>query len=416
MNFSLILPLLVTLSGAFLLVKFRFFFIVHPIKTAKDFLVALHDRDARRSLFLALAGTLGVGNIFGVAAGIMIGGAGSLFWLFVSSVFAMVIKYAETLTVFDSRIERGGTSALLSKTFRSHGAILSSLYAFLMLLLSLLMGAGMQGVAVMDVAESGLSIAPIFSGLIFVILIMPCIIGTAKTTESITEILIPLTTIIYILMCFWTIIVNFAKISAVINNIIFSAFEFKSVAGGLSFVAVREGFARGILSNEAGAGTSAMAHCRSRSRDPHTAGLFAMAEVVFDSSVLCMLTGFVILLTVPDVSLYRTPMSLVCASFYSVFGRFSDVILPFIILSFAYATVICWYYYGRECVSLYFSVLKGIYPFLFIMFLLLSRFIRSDFLLYVIDVLLLFMCFMTLSAIARRTHVIAELYQIKKET
>ena len=92
MDVSFVLPILVTALGGYLLVKLRFFFIVHPVKTVRTFIRTLKSKENRRSLYLALAGTLGVGNIFGVAAGIMIGGPGSLFWLLVSSFFSMIIN------------------------------------------------------------------------------------------------------------------------------------------------------------------------------------------------------------------------------------------------------------------------------------------------------------------------------------
>lgn len=166
-------------------------------------------------------------------------------------------------------------------------------------------------------------------------------------------------------------------------------------------MALREGFARGILSNEAGVGTSAMAHSVSGNRSPHAAGLFAMCEVVFDSSVLCMLTGIAILVSVPDIASFSTPMALVSAAFYSCFGEISRLMLPIIILAFAYATMICWYFYGKECLALLFPRLQGIFPFLFVAFILTSRLIRSENLLYVIDILLLFMSFLTLCAIIK---------------
>ena len=409
MDFSLVLPILVTAVGLYLLIRLRCFFILHPIRTAREFVSALNNREARRSLFLALAGTLGVGNIFGVSAGIMIGGAGSLFWLFLSTFFAMVIKYAETLLVFDGGICRGGMSALLGKVFVRARRFLSPLYAALMLLLAFFMGSAMQSAALFDVAEQTLSLSPKVTAFILIILLTPCLVKGGNKIENITEIIIPMTTIIYILMCFAVIFCNLSRIGEVINSIFTSAFNFKSaVGGGVSFLAVKEGFARGILSNEAGVGTSAMAHSRSQGRTPHVAGLFAMCEVFFDSILLCMLTGFAILLSVPDISLFSTPMALVSAAFRFVLGGVSSLLLPLTIFAFAYATIICWYYYGRECASLYFPSVSKVYPFIFIAFVLFSGLIRSDFLLYVIDVLLLFMSVMTLSAIVKKVERIAD--------
>ena len=117
MNFSLILPLTVGLVGLILLIRLRLFFVLHPIKTTKEVLFAMREREVRESFFLALAGTIGVGNIFGVAAGLLIGGEGSLFWLFVSSFFAMIIKYAETLLVFSEKDQNCGMCGVILSSF-----------------------------------------------------------------------------------------------------------------------------------------------------------------------------------------------------------------------------------------------------------------------------------------------------------
>lgn len=410
MNFSILLVILVTVMGLFLLFRLRFFYVVHPIMTARELIAGLKSREVRRSFFLALAGTLGVGNIFGVAAGIMIGGPGSLFWLFISALFAMIIKYAETLLVFDSGAERGAMSSLIRKVFHNAGVGLSRVYALFTLMLALFMGSAMQTTALVDVAEKTFSIHPLVSIFVLLILFSPCLFGGERMIESITEIVIPMTTIIYIIMCFAVILLNFDRLGTAVYSILSSAFSFRSaLGGGISFIAVREGFSRGILSNEAGVGTSAMAHVRSKDRTPHSAGLFAMCEVVFDSLLLCMLTGIAILVSPLDISAFSTPMSLVSAAFSSALGQGFAMILPFIIFAFAYATLICWYHYGMDCVRISFPRLSAIYTPLFVLFTLLSPAIRSDFLLYVIDFILLAMSFITLSCIAKRSRRIADI-------
>ena len=409
MDFSLILPFLVSAVGLYLLIKLRFFYIRHPIRTVREFMLELSERNSRRSLCLALAGTLGVGNIFGVAAGIMIGGAGSLFWLLVSSLFAMVIKYAETLLTFDSGVVRGGMADVLKKTFLKTGRFLAPLYAGLTLVLSLFIGSAMQSAAVLDVAEKSLLIHPIAGAFILTILLSPCLIGGTQKIENITEIVIPMTTIIYILMCLSVILINISRLDDAVRVVISSAFNLKSALGGLSFVTIKEGFARGILSNEAGAGTSAMAHSTHKGRSPHVAGLFAMCEVVFDSVILCMLTGITILVSVDDVGSFSTPMSLVSAAFSNSLGAFSVYLLLVLVFAFAYSTLICWYYYGRECSSLYFPIIKPIYPFAFVVFIVVGRFIETEFMLYITDFLLLIMTCMTLSAIVRKSCRLSEI-------
>ena len=112
MDFRFLLPLVITLGGFYLLVRLRIFFLRHPILTLKRILISVKSRDSRRALALALAGTLGVGNIVGVAVGIMVGGAGSVFWMLVSSIFASVLKYSESAIASDAKSKNGMISVI----------------------------------------------------------------------------------------------------------------------------------------------------------------------------------------------------------------------------------------------------------------------------------------------------------------
>lgn len=409
MYFSILLPVLVGVVGLILLIRLRFFFVFHPIRASRDIFYSMRERETRRSFFLALAGTLGVGNIFGVAAGIMIGGGGSLFWLFVSSFFSMVIKYAETLLVFSIPKGNVGMSAVVSSSFSRFGGRLASVYALLTVLLALFMGSAMQAGAVVDVARSISSINASLPLIALLIFFIPCLFGGARKIESFTEIIIPMTTIIYIIMCILTILVNWSKIPSVFFGIINSAFSIEGVAGGGFAIAIKEGFARGILSNEAGVGTSALAHSRAKGRSPHIAGLFGILEVFFDTTLLCMLTGISILVSLEDTSVYKSPMSLVSSAFKSSIGNFSGYVLLFCIFSFAFSTIICWYFYGIECASAYFPRLKPAYVFAFLLFIAICGFLPSTLLLFLTDSILFVMAVITLFTIVRKLDIIVAL-------
>ena len=407
MGISFILPVLVTLSGVYLLIKLRCFYILHPLRTLREFLSGLKDREARRSFFLALSGTLGVGNIFGVAAGIIIGGEGTLFWMFISSLFSAVIKYAEVSLVFSGNAGQEGMAGLILRTLR-RGRVLSVAYAGLTIALSLFMGAAMQTSALCDVAEQALKLNPFITALILVIFLLPALFGESRKIENITELIIPMTTIIYIIMCFCAIFTNFDKLGEVIIRVISSALSPNAVLGGGAALAIKEGFARGILSNEAGVGTSALAHARHTDRSPHIAGLFGMCEVLFDTTLLCTLTGVAILVSVKDISSFATPMALVFSAFSLSIGSASGFLLP-LIFFFAYATLICWFYYGTEYCRIYFGGHRSAYLFIFLAFVFYSHLLPSRPLLYLTDIILLLMTFLTLSVIIKRAE------QIKKE-
>ena len=405
MFFSIALPIAVTAVGLILLVKLRFFFIVHPIVTARRLAESLSDRESRRALYLALAGTLGVGNIFGVCAGIIVGGAGCVFWIFFSSVFSMVIKYAECLLSLDTLTERGGgMHRVLSSLFCGRARILSPIYATLCIALALTMGSAMQSRALSDVAQTSLDISPLVATLLLAVLAFVGICGDGKKIEKITAIIIPLTTVIYILLALSVVFVHLRELPNVVKTIISEAFSFRAAGGGaisiLSSRALREGYARGVLSNEAGVGTSSFAHIRSSARHPAQAGLSGMCEVLFDTPVLCTLTGIAVLCSSPPESAYASPMSLISYAVRTVLGRAGDVLLLVCVLAFAYSTVICWYYYGSECVrDLVGKKAKIPYFTVFLLFIFIGSLADAAPIVYLTDFIILLMSSMTLFAI-----------------
>ncbi len=403
---TVILPILITFGGLYLLIKLRAFFILHPIKSIKV-LVSSFKRDKKRStesLCLALAGTLGVGNISGVAMGIILGGAGSVFWLFISSLFSSVLKYSETVLSIDL-LKKHGTSGMMrivQYSFKKHGKPLGVLYAFLCILIALTMGSALQANAILDSARE-CDLSPAITAAVLVVLVVIAITKFGSNIEKITAYIIPLTTVIYILLSFWVIFTNTSKLPGVIELIIKSAFTPESIGGGiLTFLfskRISEGYARGILSNEAGAGTSSLAHIKNTSADPVEQGLLGMCEVFFDTTLLCMLSAFSILLAVPDFSSYKNGMSLIISAFSSVLGSLSGYTLLLLIFLFAFSTVVCWYYYGKSCFSFVFpKITVPIFETLFILFLALGAFFDSIYIISSVDFLLLFLVILSLGA------------------
>ena len=144
MDFLLLLPILICGVGFFMLFKLRFFFFKHPLKIARSFGGALKRKNSFSALTLALSGTLGVGNIFGVALGIIVGGAGTLFWLLVSAFISAVIKFCEVALSADMSSDGYGMIGVIEKTFGKRGGVFSAAYASLCLILSLVMGGMLQ--------------------------------------------------------------------------------------------------------------------------------------------------------------------------------------------------------------------------------------------------------------------------------
>jgi AGCS family alanine or glycine:cation symporter len=416
-----LLPLIVVLAGFYFLVKLRFFFILHPIKTFKRIIRTLDSRSSRRALALALGGTLGVGNIVGIAYGIMKSGGGCIFWVLVSGLFSSVIKYAESSISADFKENgRGGMMYVVRACFSRGGRFLSLAYSSLCLFLSLTMGAAMQSQSAVSFAEKTLSINPFVFSFFFTAVVLISIVRGAKKIEKITCYIIPLATIVYILLCFVVIFRNFSDFFGIVIGILKSAFEFKSAAYGalvfLSSESLREGFARGLLSNEAGAGTSAMAESRSESREACDVGLLGASEVFFDTTLLCTLTGLAILSSGVSLDSLPSAISLIISAFSSALGVGSTVIMFLLICAFSYSTVICWYYYGSVCCAFLFKKrFERLYIFFFLAFVLFGFLISESAMIALSDYLLFFMTVITLSVLIKKSERIVLLSENLKE-
>ncbi len=409
MKFLSILPIAVTVVGAYFLVKLRAFFILHPKRVIKKLSGLSKGENSIRSFLLALAGTLGVGNIVGVAVGISVGGAGSVFWLLVSSVFATVIKYCESAISCD----RGSGLGMIGVIRASFGKKSSIIYAALALLLCFVMGAALQSASIAQCASSELKeLSPILP-FIIVLSLIPAILVGAEKIEKITAYIIPIATIIYIFLCLSAIFMNIERLPSVIFMIVRSAFTAESVGGGiLGFLLsskIREGYLRGILSNEAGAGTSSLAHARNSSPDAGLVGAMGMLEVLFDTVILCMMTAFATLLTAPQGISEMSGIEIIMRGLGSVYGAISSALILLCIFAFAYSTVICWYYYGSCAWRYLFSGGESAFLLLFLTFVYIGSLVKGDSLIAATDVIILFLSLISMSALIKNSDRIRHL-------
>lgn len=352
-----IMPFLLIVCGIAFAVGQKFFFILHPIrfvKTLKD-AAAGDGVSPFRALTQALAGTLGVGNMAGVATAITAGGAGAIFWMWVSALCAMSLKYAEvSLGVKCRRKEAGeyygGAMYYIKDTFSrvlpKAAPVLGGIFAVLCLTNSLLTGNMVQMKAAASVFDG---IPPLILGGIAASLAFIIAAGKARSVSAVTMGLIPPLTAFYIALSLWIIITNADKIPDVISGIMTSAFSMKSIGGGIGGFAicraVRFGVTRGIFSNEAGLGTSPSAHASAGVKSPHHQGCFGIFEVFADTIVLCTMTAFVILLSDGATrGLDSIPLTLYAYS--SLAGSWAGHAIGVSVILFAFATVICQNAYG----------------------------------------------------------------------
>ena len=409
----MLLPILIIIFGAYFLFKLRFFYILHPRKAFREMRKNLNAKGSFKALMLALAGTLGVGNIVGVAFGLSVGGAGALFWIWVSAFFSSAIKYCESTLASDMKTDgHGGMMYVVKDSFNTLGKPLSYLYGAICLFLAFLIGAAFQSKSIAESAEVGFGISSIFvSALVAVLTVLVIAFGT-KRIENATAVIIPIATLLYTVICLVVIFANFSKLPYIMSEIFKKAFDFKSAAGGVAgFVsskAVSEGFARGLLSNEAGAGTSSMAQSRSHASKPSVVGLFGISEVFFDTILLCSLTGFAVLLGTDDLS--GSGISIVLRAIGATFGALAAPVFFLLIFLFAYSTIICWYYYASEC-AFYLTSKKGgaLFTSLFAVFVFMGPMFPERLVIYASDLMLFIMSLITLSTLMKNAERICDL-------
>lgn len=422
MNILSFLPIIIIASGFYLLIKLRFFFIIHPIRTFGLLKKSVAKKGALSALCLSLAGTLGVGNIVGVAFGISVGGAGSVFWLLISSVFSLVIKFSEATLSSDMKTSNScGMTSLIEKSFCGRLKILAPIYAALCLFLSLTMGSALQARAAVESFAGSLN-SYIIPAFLFAFLIAIAVLGGTERIEKLTVFIIPFATLLYIFLCVSVIIVNIDKLPEVFKSIISDAFSADSALGGIGggflITKMREGFSRGLLSNEAGAGTSAFAHTRNADESPVSVGIVGMCEVFFDTVVLCMLTAVCVLIAVPNPENYSSGIEIIKDAL-RILGSYSLPLLSISVFAFAYSTVICWYYYGR-CALQYLSLRgKKTFAFVFVLSVFSGALLQSGYLILISDYVLFFLTLISLATVIKnsdRLIFLSEKYELLQKT
>lgn len=355
---GILAPFLLIVCGLVFGFRQRFFYILHPVR----FVRTLKDAAAGggispvRALTQALAGTLGVGNMAGVATAVSAGGAGAVFWMWVSALCAMSLKYAEVALGVGHRRRDGdgyygGAMYYIKDTFSRRlpraAAVFGGVFAVLCLINSLMTGNIVQMKAAASVFPS---FPPIVLGGIVAAAAFTVNVGRAKRVSAVTFRLIPLLSAFYMALSLWIIFANIKEVPGALAEIFASAFSLKSVGGGIGGYAVtravRFGVTRGIFSNEAGLGTSPSAHAAANAKSPHHQGCFGIFEVFADTIVLCSMTALVILLSDGRAMGYDS-IPLVLYSYSSLAGEWAGYAVGASVILFAFATVICQGAYGE---------------------------------------------------------------------
>jgi len=309
------------------------------------------------ALMTALAATVGIGNIVGVATAITLGGPGAVFWMWMTGLVGMATKYAEAVLAVKYREHgehgmRGGPMYYLAKG--ANLPTLGWLFALFTALAAFGIGNMTQANAVAGIFESTFNIDPWVTGVVLMLLTGLVILGGIRSIGRFTSFLVPFMIIGYVATALVVLAVNAREIPHALYLIFHHAFNPIAAGGGFAGAAVaaaiRYGVARGVFSNESGLGSSPIAAAAARTKDPVTQALVSMTQTFIDTLVVCSMTALVILTATPWTEGVGAGQ-LTSQSFAQTLGPSGEIIVAITTALFAYSTLLGWSYYGEKAVE-----------------------------------------------------------------
>ena len=327
----------------------------------------------------AISGTVGTGNIIGVTAAILAGGPGAVFWMWVTAFFGMVTNYAENvLGHYYRKKEKDGSLSGGAFYYIAYGLKWKWL-AYFASVFCMVAAVGMSGVQAnkitgtlsnalgeafkidFEASPAASTLVKLLIGIIIALLAAVIIIGGIKRIGKVASNLVPVMSVLFIVLAFVTIFMNIKAVPTAFSLIFTKAFNFKAAGGGLLGCAfsqtIKKGMARGVFSNEAGLGSSVIAHSASESREPVKQGLWGVFEVFFDTFVICTLSALMFLVTFDLNELTGTEVDSVLSTqmFSQNFGTFGVIAFSIILPLFAFTTILAWSYYGEKATEFTFK-------------------------------------------------------------
>lgn len=390
-GFDMPLVVMWLILGALFFTFYMGFINLRGVKHAVDLIKGKYDKPGDKgevshfqALVTALSGTVGLGNIAGVAVAISIGGAGATFWIIVAGFLGMSSKFVEcTLGVKYRKINALGevsggpmyylSEGLSKKGFPKLGKFLAALFAILCV------GGSFGGGNMFQANQSFAQLAnvfPVFNGFGFVygiflaLLVGIVIIGGIKKIASVTDKMVPFMVGLYVLTSVYIILMNVQNIGTAFSAIFNGAFTADGISGGVVGVLI-VGFKRAAFSNEAGVGSAAIAHSAVKTDHPISEGIVSLLEPFVDTIVVCTMTALVLVFTgfATDTN-GMEGSALTSAAFSSVVPWFKYILLITIVL-FAFSTMISWSYYGMKAFTFLFGnnrKMENLYKLIFLGF------------------------------------------------
>ncbi|HEY8468235.1 MAG TPA: sodium:alanine symporter family protein [Longimicrobiales bacterium] len=333
-----------------------------------------------QALMTALAATVGVGNIAGVATAIASGGPGALFWMWVTGLFGMATKYSEAVLGVRYRVVdalgnmAGGPMYYLSRGIGGpFGKTLGFLFALFAAIAAFGIGNMVQANSVADALRSSFNMPPLWTGVILAAFAALTILGGIKSIGRVTSFFVPFMILFYIAGGLLVLLINWRGIPSMVVYVLSEAFTPAAPIGGFLGASVRDavrwGFARGVFSNESGLGTGGIAAAAAQTRHPASQALVSMTQTFIDTIIVCSITGLTIIATGawtrtdPLTGQALTGAPLTMAAFQTGLpGEWGQHIVSIGLALFAFSTVLGWAYYGERAIE-YLLGVRAIIPY-----------------------------------------------------
>jgi AGCS family alanine or glycine:cation symporter len=304
------------------------------------------------SLMTALAATIGIGNIVGVASAVIIGGPGAVFWMWVTAIFGMATKYGEAaLAVKYREIDKSGHMAGGPMYYIEKGLKLKWLaivFAICGVMASFGIGNMSQSNSVANNILGVTGISPWITGLILTVLTAVVVLGGVKSIAASSGVIVPFMAVLYVIVGLIIIIQNIAMLPEALSVICRNAFTHQAGFGALVGLTIRYGVARGVFSNEAGLGSAPIAAAAAKTDHPCRQALVSMTGTFLDTIVICSINGVVLVMAGLYDKGVKAPL-LASESFNKLLPYFGEWVVTVSIIFFAYSTILGWSYYGERC-------------------------------------------------------------------
>lgn len=339
------------------------------------------DIDSFKALCTALSATVGTGNIVGVATAIHAGGPGALFWMWMAAFFGMATKYAEGLLAVkyretDEKGEfAGGPMYYIKNGMGEKYKWLGGLFAFFGVLVAYFgIGTFAQVNSIVDITKMTIGLDPVWTGAILTIFVAAITIGGLQSIAAAASRIVPAMAFIYFLSTIGVLLVFADKVPAAVSMIFESAFTTTAATGGFLgatvMMAMKNGVARGVFSNESGLGSAPIVAAAAKTKWPAEQGLISMTGTFIDTIIICTLTGLTLVVTGVWCGM-ENGAALTNAAFTSAFPVFGGYMLLIGLVLFAFTTILGWNYYGERCM-IYLVGTKGVLPYRLVFILLIA--------------------------------------------